>query len=344
MYRLMKRPPYAPLFSHQFPVHMALPGSDCFLIISPACIEILRSTTNEMVHSFVLEEPSLFHSHTAFLDLLTPSVVIEGETNEGFQRISFRQKGSQWTLSSQKKALHLSNQPTILRGEERLLFPARSYEKQGARLVLASPQKTRWEQLQDRKRWPVLLEQIFLYPLLCSEEGEPKDSLLLRLRESAADKSYRENQLVRLLGTGFSGVFVPRVGEKARIQFGDDFWPFLSLDMNLSFLRSFIHSLFVREEENTLILLPDLLPSLASGQIIQWSCFNKSVEFSFDWRKGKVRRIFLRPLENCSLQLRVPGYSSYRRRILHEKGVSKESGEQVLCLEKEKIYLFDNFS
>ena len=340
----MKKPPYEPLFSHQFPVNVALPGSDFSLTIFPACIEVIKTDTDELVHSFVLDEPSRFLSHTTFVDLLALCVVVEGETKAGFQRICFYRKGSVWTLTSQKRDLCLVNRQPLRRGEEIELFPVRSYERHDARLVLISPQKNRWEQLLDRNRWPALLEQLFLYPSLSSGEEEPRDSLLLRLKEDIYDKKNIENNLIRLLGMGFSGVCVPRVGKTVCSQFGEDFWPYLSLDRNLSYLQAFIHSLFVREEGNSLFLLPLLLPSLASGQVIHDACLNKKVLMSFDWRKGRVRRLFLRAADECALQLYVPGCSEYRLRIVHEKGVRTERSDQVLCLEKEKIYLLDNFS
>jgi hypothetical protein len=331
MLNQLKNPPYLPLFSHQAPCSVWLPGSEFFLTFYPAYIEILLAETQKVVSSFSLNQNSHFLTHTISLDILHQCITIEGETKVGFQRICFCCENQAWVLRVQKREFSFLDETgashSYQRGESRPLFSGSSYAATGARLVLTSPKKNRWEQLLDRGNWMSILEQVYVYP-----------------GREIVKETITESHLNDLILKGFSGLLVPTIGEDVLQKYGHQFWSFLQPEHTIANLQAMIRSLFLKEENKTLFLLPSLPPSCLSGQVIREKCFNNSVSLSFDWRKGRMRRLFLQAEKDFAMQLHVPHCSGYRLRVWKQKGVHMEKSEAVLCLEKGKQYILDNFA
>ena len=348
MPKQLKKAPYHPLFSHQFQSSL-LPASSFTIAAYPACIDIIDSKTDEITRSLRFLPEFRFLELTTRLDLLKREVVVEGVTPRGFQRLSFIADKAFWFLKSMKKELRffdeLGKDISLKRGESLPLFPATSWIPSEARLVLTSPKKNRWESLQDHFDWKTLVEQFYL----CKGDPLPwtkkDDSLLTLLSKeiSCGSKTQAEHVLKELLSRGFSGMCVPKVGEKVAGYFGRPFWPSMDSRDNLTLLQELLRSLFLQEEKDTLILLPSLLPSLLSGHIVQERCFNQLVTLSFCWGKGKVFQVFLRAGKDCDIKLRVSGCDRVRLRTIHQKNVRQEKLEDVLSLKKDETYLLDKF-
>lgn len=343
MPRIFRSPHYEPLFSHQVPCAFLLPGTDIVVCISPACMTFQNQENTKTV-SF---DPAYhFISHTTFLHLLHETVHIEGDTPSGFLRLLLHRLDGVWCITSLKRSVSGSCDEKLFflnKGESFPLFALQQHSYVStSRLVLTSPCDMRYEALLYKKRWMSLAEQMYGIDSLLSQEA-PRDSLLLDIAHSF-DMKKVEQGLIRLLLEGFSGMMVPRIGGQVRKQWGFDFWPYSSPWDNLAFLSATLRSFFLIEDGQTLTLLPRLLPSMHSGQIHQEWCANKDVEISFDWRKGHLRRVLIRPLKDVELCLVMQKSLSCRIRTIPQSYGVNISLANPIFFKKNKRYLLDNFS
>lgn len=347
MTHVLRPPRFFPLFSHQFPCTVHLPGSELYLTVYPACIEFCGKV-------LFLQKDSHFQSHTTFFDCRHRTVTIEGETKAGFQRLFLFHENGFWVLRVEKRPLYYSLDgvsSSLQKGEQLPLFSIDQWKfSTHGQLVLTSPRKNQWEQLLEKKEWISLIEHLYLYaPAAATDvpcelpktDSEECASLFKVVSRDSIDKVDVEKRLIFFLVHGFSGLFVPRVGEDVFKRFGRALWPFSSLQENFFWLHTFLRSLFLREENGEIFLLPCLLRSLHSGQLINEPCMNGAMTLSFDWRQGKVRRLSLQAERDIEAKLHIPHHSTSRLRRADQKGVRMIKTEETLFFEKGKRYLLD---
>lgn len=104
-----------------------------------------------------------------------------------------------------------------------------------------------------------------------------------------------------------------------------------------------IRELFVRQEENTLFILPSLLPCLPSGRLVDVP-LDGGGWISLEWTKKSIRRLILCAGSDQEMFLKFRSHArSYRfRQHVKDKG-ERKNNPSILVLEKNCHYFIDNF-
>lgn len=154
-----------------------------------------------------------------------------------------------------------------------------------------------------------------------------------------------EQAWIHLILAGFSSLFVPRL-EDAEYQGLTQ--PLNACTLSPLALLSegarLIRQLFVQQEQEKVMILPHLLPSLPYGRLLQVP-LEGGGWISLEWTKKVIRRLIIYAAQDQDLLLQfrsnVRSYRLYQH--TKDKGTRQECSS-LLSLKKNCHYLFDNFN
>jgi hypothetical protein len=163
------------------------------------------------------------------------------------------------------------------------------------------------------------------------------------IQENRPEKT--ERNLLNLFQAGFKNILVPRSND-------DDYQGIIPREMiannsPLFLLQKGFHliqNLFIQQTEQTIHILPHLLPSFFCGRLLKVP-LKKGGSLSMEWTKKTIRRLIVRSEEEQTLRfLFRSGVKTHRIQCIDQQG----KAERVECgafihLNKNSFYHFDNF-
>lgn len=195
--------------------------------------------------------------------------------------------------------------------------------------------------------WFYLGQSCFLkeVPTRCRYEGTA--SLLLLLKNAIEMKNFEkiEELLINIYKTGFDSIFSPKL-------FDDNFWGIIERDSKISEQASslilleegysLIRSLFFQKSDNTLHILPILLPIFFCGKILN---LNEDIgTLNIEWSQKSLKKMIIFSKQDAEIKLKLQSkIKSFRlRKNLNERGSTLKPLD-CFSIRKDQIYYFDRF-
>lgn len=147
-------------------------------------------------------------------------------------------------------------------------------------------------------------------------------------------------ELDKIFRAAFKGLFVPRLidDQYQGITSGQGSGSPLAI---LDALGPLLLSLFIKEENQTVHLLPCLPPQLHAGKCLQYE--GKYVDLDFEWSKKEIKKVRVRPKINTRLAFCFPKVRQCRITFLDTKQSRIYYNGSDLILDTNKTYWFDRF-
>ncbi len=297
---------------------------------------------------------------TAEQDFLKRQVRIYGEATQGYFRvvvsredqkiILFIEKTPEGGLPLLDEAGHLEK--TLFKGDQIELFSTLSVtpSENKEQLFLGNNKQRDWDQIRKR-RDPAEFLPLWHFvgqdysSSLEGESGTFVDLLLaLEKKIEAQDKNVLD-LLSNLYFAGFSGGLVPRAYDEER-QGLVPFTPFIEEEKIPPLLgkgANLIRSLFFKEEEGVLSILPSLPSSFVFGKLLNIMTAD-GCKIDLEWSKRQIRTMYIFSENKKTIHLKLPSdMKRYRvRSAMKDKGRVVEKGESFV-MESGQTLLLDRF-
>ncbi len=356
-------------FCHVPGTSTLLPGQGYQIQIFPCLIRIydLQKKIPTLLAQLELKFKGPVQQFTICNDLEKGSIVVSGKTLEGWMRYhlisAFQREGGIRLFVERSPAkgvaIYQEGRCYLLHAKEWLDFLGKGALFEPfkipvcERLSLGNHKAQDWELIKRRfnllEIFPLVHRLGQLIPSLPLENCEEGTLSLLRdCQQSFLSEKPEEGEkkwYYFLLGCLHS-MLVPQLEDQdyqGLIEDATCASPNLSPLIILSEATRSIRKLFIQEAEEGLHILPYLLPSLASGRLLNVP-LKKGGMISIEWTKKNIRRLILYITEDQELKINFrSGVRSYRlRRSQQERGERKDC-RSSLFFEKECHYLLDNF-
>jgi len=177
-----------------------------------------------------------------------------------------------------------------------------------------------------------------------SREKRGVFSLLEACRQSIAENHPEKTaaHFERLFVAGFSSFFVPRLQDCEHRALFEPCAVEQSPLLLLSEGARLIRSLFFKEDEQGIHILPHLLPQCAAGKMMH--LHSDIGIFDIEWSKKAIKKVILRATREAELKLIfVSSIKSYRLQEAQSKRVIKNRVDQLISIEPKKVYHLDCF-
>lgn len=345
-------PPYKAPWSHTPGIEGWLAGSHLFAKIFPTKLELYACEGKKTSKIDQLTFPQLCYSQdwTVFFDTLRQRTTVQGHAKGEFFRYQLEINQEGVFLRSQKD-LHYEKGGALSllkRGEKILLWkgetstarynPPRLFlgcnKDPNLDRILHKPDLLEivplWYQfggaLSSRLRTPSLLTSC-VYAIEHKEEGNIAEALAHYFR------------------AGVKGYFVPKSFDDLYHGFQEPLLPEeLPLEEIHGAIHSSIRSLFLRQENSTLFLLPCLPKEWRSGHLLRETLSSLSL-ISIEWRKGVPRRVLIHATADEDISFVLPhSLHQFSLSILGKRGSCKVLSGNTITLKKGSRYLLDHFS
>lgn len=355
-------------FCHVPGTSTILPGWGYQVQIFPCLIRIydLKKSLPLLLAELSLDLKGPIQQFTICNDLEKGRITVSGKTSEGWMRYHLISALQYEGIRLLVERAPLSGFPIRENGEHHLLNDKEWLDllEQGAsfepyqlpacsRLSLGNHKAQDWELIKRRFDLTEILPLIHrlgqMIPVMKTTNlKEGTLSLLEDCRYSFSfDRPEKGEEKWRhfLLGC-FNNMLVPQL-EDDNYQGLIKSQPLVSLDISPLIILSegafLIQDLFIQQKEESLFILPYLLPSLPSGRLLGVPLSGGGL-LSLEWTKKTIRRLILYAGQDQELLLKFRSdVKNYRlRQHNKEKGERKKCGDP-LFLKKNCHYLFDNF-
>lgn len=324
-------PPYQPIFSSKPGIVLWIPGSPCNLRVFPTAFQLFKDTVCLAQQEFLdLGEKPGF---TAFVDAIHQRITVEGHGKNGFFR---------YRIEGKEEGVVFS--PICGLSADRQLFsiPCLTPPFPMPRLSLGCNKASCWDRIAPR---PSLHEIMPLWHMLGRGEMsvEADDSMLGSLAAAVHRQAATEvgGLVLSLFSLGISDIFVPKREDDLFLGYRCAAYPErLPLTAVHSAVSSVMASMFIDEKES-IRLLPCLPKECPSGRF-----YNVPLRaghlLSFEWRKGKLRRVLVHAAQDDQLFFSYPANGCSVRCV--DRGERKRlfSFQTPLVVQKGARYLIDN--
>jgi hypothetical protein len=355
-------------FSHLPGTSTILPGCGYQVQIFPCLIRLyhLKRALPLLVDELSLELKGPIEQFTICNDLEKGRVTVSGKAAEGWMRYHLisSQKGEGIRLVVDRAPASgfpiLREQGRdVLRDKEwlHLLGDASSFEPYQVpscdRLSLGNHKAQDWELIKRRLNLAEILPLWHrlgqLVPQM-SASGSTDGTLALleacRQSFSGEKPELAQHHWFNLIRGGFTSLLAPQL-EDSDYQGLIPALPLTSLEVSPLVLltegASLIRRLFFHQQQNQLIILPYLLPSLPCGRLLNVALAGGGW-ISLEWTKKTIRRLILYSEQDQEVSFKFRSHvRSYRlRQHLKNQGERKDCSSS-LSLKKNCHYFFDNF-
>lgn len=366
-------------FSHVPGTSFVLPGSSLAIEIFPALLRIKELALGApcLVLELALDLEGPINDFTALQDLEKGSLRVWGTSASGYFRyvVKALESGQGCAVVVEKSPpagilLKCSGkwavrQESLLKPNEKIVFSEQGTSESGTipcsfhsieRLSLGSHKLQDWELVRRRltfnEIFPIWyrLGQMVLKPSLNQLAGT---AVLLNDCRNAISGKAPEKILAHfqnLFLAGFSGVLSPRLVDtdfQGIRHLGKDL--FLPLETKASALTlltegfQLIRSLFLKEFDSTIHLLPSMPPEFHCGRLVEVRCGKKG-SLSLEWTKKSLRCLTFSALEDQQLAFSFSNHekSCRLRTSYKDKGITYIRGSQIDIIAHQNYWL-DNF-
>lgn len=303
-------------------------------------------TEEKKVLDFDLIGP--FKEFTVQQNLEKGWVSVFGKDQKGHFQIAFKPKDRSIHLVVEKirgKTLLISFEKSTKELHEKeeldLHIPVLKKEDVFERLSLGSHKKQDWDFVRRRDNLSEILPFWFHLSQFYEKSKRKHQEGVARL----LDDTPKEDALHKLLHAGFSGILVPSLKDKNYqniIQEKDvskEADPFILIQEGGEKIRS----LFFKQNENELMILPELPSKFICGRFINIKVKNIGM-MDLEWTKRKLRRVVIRSDQRKTVFLKLPkGYKDFRLRTSQKDDGKIYSISDPIFLQKNTIYYFDRF-
>lgn len=321
-------------FVHTAGTSVLLPLSSLSFEIFPALIRI-KSLQKEI--PLAIRGP--IKGFTVLQDLERPCLRIWGEDAEGFFRYRIQAARDLSFILIQEKG-------------ERLLFPRVDAQEDSTvsleRMSFGVTKKADWDLVNRRCSLEEILPFWFRLGILTPDQGacSPGNDLLteVELALKARNKMGLAQAFKNLYVTGFQGLLCPT--EKDLAHQGFSLPPIEEGKDPLHVLRegaALIREMLVSFKENSVEILPCLLPELHAGRFLGFSLGEKG-SIDLEWSKKKIRRLIFRSLQNQTLTFKYQkSLQTYRMQMKGESHVQHLRCGDSIEFMAHQTYFFDRF-
>jgi hypothetical protein len=267
-------------------------------------------------------------------DLEKNCVRVYGKAKEGFFRLRIQATDAGFDIVSEKgpcKTVHIAFETQFIHRP--------SFE----RLSLGNHKAQDWDLVQKRSDLREFLPVLFCLGQKIPFIPPQKLCGTARLLELPSDRKDLEAALEAFFKAAFTKILTPRLTDDQH----HGFVPREAVQGNRFFLlqegAKMIRSLFFKQEERRIALLPILPISLDCGRAIGLQAPGIG-EIDFEWSKKTLRRAIIRASTSGEVLLELQKeIKTFRiRKSRREKGHRKK-GSEPLLLEAGKTYLLDRF-
>lgn len=331
-------------FSHRPGVSVIIPNTLAIATVYPS-----RLILQGEIFDFSIVGP--VDKFTVFQDLEKGKVEVSGFSKKGFFRYCIFAKDG-------KLQVHFTSLPIAteaLSDKVRLTLSCGSVIEKPIEGISSPNQERLFLGVSKQKDFEMVERRLDLREILpywfCLGQNIPAlpdhyEGLALLFADCEKIMNRKESSLEELLKkifiTAFSSIFCPRLEDSDHHGIFDAAFSCAPSSIILSKGAKIIRSLFFKEEEETLFILPLLLKSLHCGRLINLSFTLGSLDLS--WSKGVIKTMVVRASKSGSIRMGFDKtFHFFRLRTsLKEKG-ERLSKEALIALEEGKTYYFDRF-
>lgn len=337
-------------FSHRPGAPCLIPGSALQVEVFPARLRVarLQGLKPLLLHELVLPLQGPMRQFTTQVDLEKGFLKVWGFCLEGFFSYRLRAFQGRLELEVEKGPKGLQ----ALHGWSLEDDSCQAVELPLRRLSLGSHRKQDIDFLWANRDWTTLLplflrsSDYFSIEESCLSYEEGPFALLSACHEAwhrAHDQLYPSMEAFFL--AALHGMCCPRLVDE---QYQGIVFPVAHVSSNLSPLEllkagaSFLHSLFLHDDDEGLHLLPALPPQFHCGRYTGVCSTWGMVDL--EWSKKTIRRVCFRSFKEGAIKLSCyRGVTSFRlRRNVCERG-TRCFVDQALPIEEGQVYLLDRF-
>ena len=343
-------PRYLPLFSSRPGMRVAFPGEPYTVQAFPTLLRLLCQEDEELVRELHFPKLGAPRDWRVLVDAMRRTVTVEGKGAEGFFRLRIDQEAEGLSLRSVKGPLEIQSKDhaeTVQRGEPVVLVPSIGRKRfPMPRLLLGCHKELNWDRISAH---PDMNEILPLWYQFGSGEivaNEPSSTLFGAVVEAIQAKERKAvfPAFEALFRAGTKGIFVPKRADDAFLGYSAPAWPEeMELFALQNHLYSAIRSLFLIEEGSVVDLLPALPCESAAGRLLREQLSSGHM-ISIEWRKGQLRRVFVRAAHDGLLTVRALPKKGFLRALRgHEPKRPFLVGEPIEVRQGQE-FLLDNFS
>lgn len=309
-----------------------LPGTDVYVVAYPTKIEVYGFDEKLRAIATIYNHGGMVEKFQVLLDLKRGIILVEGKAPSGFYRVEI----TPGELCVKKGKVELD----VTQFECKVLALASFEQLSQETLSFGVHKALLWQKVEERMAIQELLPLFYAATRFYNEVGAESNTQLANL-DSITSPASLEKAIQCFFKTGFHGLFVPTQLDKKFS--GHTVVPsHLPGAVILGTLHQKIRAFFIQESAQLLTLLPRLPKSIIAGRFIN-CCLMKGHKLSFEWTKGKLRRLVIEAKAEDNLF--IASQELVRCRIRKSKSESGKviSLQSSLHLQTGISYLLDKF-
>jgi len=326
---------FAP-FCHESPTFVLIPHTEATAEICPAKVTIFS-----LIHPFKIIFETNFsfgplEQFTVIQDLEHGKIEVSGFSSQGFVSYEIDATGLHFVRGAVKKSFSFILPKAPVKKPERLSLGC--HKAQDSFLIF---------------RRKDIQEYLPIWFFLAQSIPEQKplapvgDCLLSELAKTIEkkDKNGLSNTLCDFFLASFRSLFFPRLVDDSHLGYS---LPPILPDHTLSPLAilseslPLVRSLFFRESDHHFEILPLLPKECHAGRLTNITTKNQD-SLSIEWTKHSLRRAEIIPARSSSFSFKFPTGIKRLRVHTKEANLGFFSADDLLPLEKSKLYLLDRF-
>lgn len=347
-------------FAHCPGMSFVLPNSQLSVQIFPALLRVrdLAHPVPQVLADVHLDLKGPLTDFTALLDLERQELRVFGESAHGYFRYILKAQGLKGMTLSVDKApqTDISCSSSGIWTVAKTSVPPPAYSPDPLeRLSLGSHQKQDWELIRRKGSWHAIFPIWYRLGQLIPTDpilGKSNGTALLLDECRCAIAAHAPEKILEKFRTlflaGFEGVLSPRLVDA-------DFQGLICQGQNLSSEQDLqgspltllvegaklIRSLFLKETETAISLLPELPPEFHCGRFLHVKCGRQGV-LNMEWSKKAMRRMTFAALENQKIRFLFSQKMCRLRTSYQDAGQDYYAGTE-LEIEAGRSYWFDCF-
>ena len=341
-------PKYLPLFSSRPGIKIAFPGLPCIIQAFPTALRLFAD--QKEARELVFPTIGVPKDWTVFVDAMRRIISIEGRGTEGFFRIHIESTLDGLSLRSMKGPFEIRDrdQTTVLQRGASMVF-ASSYSPAPfpmPRLLLGCNKELNWDRIAASSDMNEILP--LWYQLGSSDHvtNESSSTLFGTVVDAirSKDKGAVFPACRALFHAGIDGMFVPKKVDDCFLGYSVPAWPDeMDLPTIQTHMCSAIRSLFLIEEGAVVDLLPCLPRECVAGRLLRERLSSEHV-INIEWRKGFLRRVFVRAAHDGSVTFRAAPRMGWISRLRSRARKKQFLLGEAIEVRQGEDYLLDNFS
>lgn len=349
--RQLTPPRYLPLFSSTPGVKISIPGSSYVVQAFPTALRLFlcRQDGLDTVRDVTFPKLGPVQGWRVLLDAMRRILCIEGRGPAGFFRLRLDLSSEGLSMRSMKGPVELHDHELIsLKKNESLVLgqsPVGPRSFPMPRLILGCNKAFNWDRISALPDMSEVLPLWYQFGYGGLVADEPPSTLFGVLLESIREKKRVDifPAFDALFRAGTEGMFVPKKIDDLFLGYALPAWPEgMELSTIQAHVCSLIRSLFLTEEGAVVDLLPCLPKECVCGRLLHEGLASGHT-ISIEWRKGVLRRMFMKAAHDGLVTFKASARSGYIRSLRTPMRKRPFLLGEPLEVRQGEEYLLDNF-